>query len=193
MAEVPVTFNLTVTPDSNAQTGYLWEYSVGQGSLQPLSGATLFKVGVGDTMSVTMNIQAGQTGDTCVFQNPQLPNPQDPSENQLTPLTVYSDWRQISGQYMTPEWLQNLTPSLTVPPVPNPNSTITFIDGNMNQEQRPYYFVINAVYTPQGQTAGTPITSPEPTIVNAATDGTSIPILPCDGSHVRQESTAVAA
>jgi len=141
MADMTIT--VTVTPDPSASSGFSWQF--------PSPMATC---GQGSS-SIEIILVAGQAGDTCVFQTGL--------GGQQTPLMFFTNWTLT--ETFTPLWFQN--PQISTP------STFTFTDDNMNVTDRTYHLVINAVYTDNSVNppVSTPTTSPDPTIVNAGTDG----------------------
>ncbi|MFL6260578.1 MAG: hypothetical protein ACJ76Y_12760 [Thermoanaerobaculia bacterium] len=141
MTDAPIP--VTVTPDPSALSGFSWQFPTPLATCDPGSN------------SIEIILVAGQSGDTCVFQTGL--------GGQQPPLTFFTNWTLT--ETFTPVWFQN--PQISTP------STFTFTDDNMNVKDRTYHLVINAVYTDNSVNppVSTPITSPDPTIVNAGTDG----------------------
>lgn len=64
---------ITVTPDSSASTGFDWTYSVNGGPVRPLSGTDpLFTVPLNADPGITITLEPGHPGDTCVFSSPAV-------------------------------------------------------------------------------------------------------------------------
>lgn len=94
-----------------------------------------------ETLTFVLTLVPETAGDTVAF-------------NTATPLQ-FVDWQ---GQNLNnPMWYN---PSLT-----ENDTVLTFTDDSLNVNKRTYYFKINATYN------GLPVTSTDPTIINAGTGG----------------------
>jgi hypothetical protein len=157
-------YNITVTVPSSA-TG-TWYFSVNQGANQT-GCINLANVPEGEEKSFALTLQPATAGATVAF-NPLQPTPPTP------PALQFFNWK---GQVLTnPMWY---SPELTTN-----NTVLTFTDDSLNAKKRTYYFKINATYN------GTQVTSPDPTIINAGTGGTS-PIYGEEHEEVRESEAAV--
>jgi len=137
------TYNITVTvPSSSTGT---WLFSVDGGPNQT-GCVNLANVPYNESITFQLTLQPATTGDTVAY-------------NTTTPLQ-FVGWQ---GQNLdNPMWY--------VPSLSSNNTVLTFTDDSLNVNERTYIFKINATYTPNGGT-GTPVTSPDPTIINAGTGG----------------------
>lgn len=119
-----------------------WDYHVYGPGIDPIPESHILPIPSGTDLEIMVTLVAGgQLTDTCDFP--------------VTPLSFFDE----GGNPMTPPgWFQDLQSLDT--------STIVFKDDNTNLMTQSYAISINALYNGE-----TPITSPDPTIVNEGTNG----------------------
>ncbi|MFL6260577.1 MAG: hypothetical protein ACJ76Y_12755 [Thermoanaerobaculia bacterium] len=123
-------------------TGFDWVYHVYGTGFEATPGSQTLVIPKESSREIMVTlVSGGQPGDTCVFAEPPL---------------TFTD--EQGHPIDPPAWfqgLQSLAPFI-----------ILFTDDNTNLHTRDYFVKVNASYN-----GGATITSPDPTIVNAGTDG----------------------
>jgi hypothetical protein len=120
----------------------------------------LAEVAQDDTLTFVLTLQPETSGATVAFDT-------------TTPLQ-FVNWK--NQNLNNPMWYD--------PELSSNNTVLTFTDDSLNVYKRTYYFKINATYN------GASRTSPDPTIINAGTGGTS-PLYTEEHQAVKESEAAV--